>query len=262
VLVPGRVGIPDIRFINREIPIAEIARVLDLKSGANGNIHCWRPESHQHGDRTASVGLHKLSNTVTCFGCAIGTLGPIDLVMEVLGFKNPGEAARWLAERFKVPELPYRLHLVNPERRIFQFGSESPAGLLVHSGLWARLSSTARAMVPVFLELGDPVLGSQNLSVQISYRGLARYTGIVSHNAIADALRELRDIRWLCRLPSQSEPGAKPIRPTATYLVTPRSEGVMELAQFNFAQMRSEITIEKQLRAEAKHQRRKALLTK
>ena len=52
-------GIPDMRFINRSVPIAEIAAALDLRSGQSGNLHCWHPERHQHGDRTASVGIRQ-----------------------------------------------------------------------------------------------------------------------------------------------------------------------------------------------------------
>ncbi|HEY1754188.1 MAG TPA: hypothetical protein VGG72_02245 [Bryobacteraceae bacterium] len=255
-------GVPDIRFINRNIPIADVARELGLRFGANGNIHCWQPESHQHGDRTASVGIRRANNTVKCFGCDIGPLGPIDMVMAVRGFNNPGQAARWIAERFVVPELPPGRHLVEPRRRIFQFGFESSIALLVHSGLWAELSPTSRSIVPVFLELGDPVPGTQNLSIQISYRALARYAGVTSHNAIFAALRELQGIHWLCHLPSHPEPGVRPMRATGTYLVTPKSDELLELAHSNTAQMRSEIDIERKLRAEAKQQRRNTLLTK
>src|SRR5260370_6405980 len=131
--------LPDLRFINRKIPIIDVARVLDLRLGDNGNIHCWRPELHQNGDRTASIGIRKRNNTVKCFGCGIGPLGAIDLVIAVLGLKTAGEAARWIAERFPVPELPRGKHLVQPERRIFQVGFESELGILIRSGLWAAM---------------------------------------------------------------------------------------------------------------------------
>jgi hypothetical protein len=255
-------GVPDIRFINRKIPIAEVARALDLRFGAGGNIHCWHPDSHQQADRTASVGIHKAGNKVKCFGCGVGPLGPVDFVMDVLGLTNPGKAARWLAERFTIPDLPRGRHLVAPERRIFQVGFESHMGLLVRSGLWARLSPTARSIVPVFLELGEPVPGKQNLSIQISYRALARYAGVTSPNAVATALRELQEISWLVPLPSQREPGAALVRATATYLVTPGSDELVELAHSTYAQMRSEIDIEKQLRTEANKQRKQTLTTK
>src|SRR5437588_12362668 len=98
--------VPDLRFINQKVSISEVARALDLRRGSNGKIHCWRPDLHENGDRTASVGIRKINNTVKCFGCEVGPLGPVDLVMTVLGMKNPGEAARWIAERFQVPDLP------------------------------------------------------------------------------------------------------------------------------------------------------------
>ena len=177
-------GVPDLKFINGRIPIREVAEKLGLGIGTNRNIRCWRPEAHQNGDRTASVGIHKATNAVKCFGCGIGPLGVTDFVMSVLGMTNPGEAARWIAERFDVPELPRGRHLVEPTRRIFQFGRESEIGLLVHSSLWAHLSPTARAIVPVMLEFGEQVSGSESRTLQISYRALVRYSGVKSPNAL------------------------------------------------------------------------------
>jgi hypothetical protein len=255
-------GVPDMKFINRKIPIADVARALDLRFGGNGNIHCWRPQLHKQDDRTASVGIKKVNNTVKCFGCGTGPFGPIDLVIEVQGLTNSGTAARWIAARFTVPELTPGRHIVQAERIIFQFGSESHIGFLVHSGLWAQLSTTARSIVPIFLEFGKPASGQQNLSVQISYRALSRYAGIASPNAISAALNELRDIHWLCRLPSKPEPGVRPIRATASYLVTPRSDELVELAQYRSSLMRTEIDDERELRAEERQKRRSALFTK
>lgn len=132
--------VPDLKFINRHIAIIEVARHLDSRRGDNGNIHCWRSEFHQNGDRTASVGIRQTNNTVKCFGCGVGPLGVVDFLMAVLGLKNPGDAARWVADRFDVPEISTRKHIVDPDRRIFQYGSQSDIGLLVHSGLWALMS--------------------------------------------------------------------------------------------------------------------------
>jgi hypothetical protein len=146
-------GVPDLRFINRKVPIHDVAGALDLRLGANGNFHCWRPESHQNGDRTASVGVRKTNNTVKCFGCGIGPLGPVDLVMAVHGLTNPGDAAHWIAERFEVPDLPAGKHLITPVRGIFQVGFEGPIELLVRSSIWTRLSAPARSIIPVLLEL-------------------------------------------------------------------------------------------------------------
>ena len=255
-------SVPDLQFINRKIAIGDVARALELRFGANGHIHCWHPERHQNADRTASVGINKKTNTVKCFGCGLGPLGTVDLVRAVLELTNPGDAGLWVSERFEVPHLPSGKHLVSPERRIFRVGFESDIGLLVHSGLWALLSPTARSLVPVLLELAERQPKKQNYSIQISYRALMRYSGIASPNAVADALGELQNINWLSAMPGQREPGSAPVRKASTYVLTPRSEDLLELADDNFARMRSDVTTERQLRAEERAKRRKALFTK
>jgi hypothetical protein len=252
-------GVPDLRFINRKISISEVAHALDLRFGSNGNIHCWRPELHQNGDRTASVGIRKFNNTVKCFGCDIGPLGPVDLVMAVLGMQNPGAAALWIAAQFKVPELPPGANLVQPERRIVQFGFETDIGLLVHSGLWAMLSRTARALVPVLLEFAERKAGAQTLTIQISFLALSRYGGVSSPNAIATALRQLQEIGWLSIHAGKRQPGCGPVRETSTYLLTPRSDALLEIAHATCAQMPQEIEIERKLRAEARDGRKRAV---
>jgi hypothetical protein len=120
----------------------------------------------------------------------------------------------------------------------------------VQSGLWARISPTARSIVPVLLELGERLPETENRTIQISYRALSQFAGIASPNAIAAALRELRDIHWLHVLPSSLQSGAGPIRDTATYLVTPRSDELLDLANANFKQMRSDVETEKEFRNE------------
>ena len=110
---------------------------------------------------------------------------------------SAGQAARWIAERFQVPELPPGTHLAQPKRLIFEFGKESDIGVLVQSGLWAELSAAARSIIPVLLELAERVPGSQNLKILISYRAIARFSGLASPNAIRDALKELQAIFWL-----------------------------------------------------------------
>jgi len=251
-------SVPDLRFINRKIAIREIARALELTFGADGNIHCWRPELHQNRDRTASVGIRKVNNTVKCFGCGLGPFGPVDLVMSVLGLANPGEAARWIAERFQVPQHAAGRHLVNPPRRICQYGSETEIGVLVRSGLWAQLSRAAHSLVPVFLELAETNPETKSRGVQISYRALARYSGVVSPNAVAAALRELQEIHWLTIASGLREFGPGPVRDTSNYLITPRSDELLELAHANYARFRDDIENERKLRAEARAQRSKA----
>ena len=232
-------AVPDLRFINRRIPVSDVARALDLRLGGNGNIHCWRPEHHQNGDRTASVGIRKTNNTVKCFGCDIGPLGVVDLVMVVLDMKNPGDAARWIAARFDVPEISVGEHVVDPGRRIFPYGRDGDLGALIHSGIWARLSPSARALAPVLLELAEQVDGMR--VVTISFRAITRYSGVVSPNALSAALQELEQIHFLSIVAGRREPDSGPVRTASTYVLTPRSDELMELANANYKQIREEI---------------------
>ncbi len=62
--MPHNGRIPDMRFINRELPIADVARALDRRLDGASRIHCWHSERHQHGDRTALVGIRRRNNTV------------------------------------------------------------------------------------------------------------------------------------------------------------------------------------------------------
>src|SRR6185369_15788329 len=97
----------DMRFINRELPIAEIAHALHLRFDGDRKIHCWHPERHKNSDRTASVGIRPGNNTVKCFGCDTRPIGPIDLVMDVLSMSSAANAALWIvAAGFNVPAIP------------------------------------------------------------------------------------------------------------------------------------------------------------
>ena len=84
------------RYINREVRIREVAHALDFKFDGRSKIHCWHPDRHKHGDRTASVGIRTSNNTVKCFGCVSKPMGPIDLVMDVLD-TAAADAALWIA---------------------------------------------------------------------------------------------------------------------------------------------------------------------
>ena len=252
-------GVPDLRYINKRIAVADIARALDLRFGDNGLIHCWHPDRHQHGDRTASVGIRSTNNTVKCFGCGEGPFGPADLVMNALGLANPGDAACWIANRFDVPYLPPGKHLVQPPRHIFQYGHEDDIGLLVFSGIWAKLSPPARSLVPVLLNLADHDGETHSLRARLSYRALSRYSGIVSPNAIKKAIEELQQIGWLSAVASPRTADSAPMRETAVYLIAPRSDDLVELANAQYAQQRSEVEIERKIRADTKARRRRGI---
>src|SRR5215472_17497210 len=103
-------GIPDFKWINRFLPIADVARKLGIRFGERGMIHCWHPERHQHGDRTPSASIRPKNDTIRCFGCGTRPLSVVDLVMDARGLCVT-DAARWLNENFEIRRIPPRKHL-------------------------------------------------------------------------------------------------------------------------------------------------------
>jgi hypothetical protein len=242
------------RFINREVPVAEVARALDLRLDGARKIHCWHPDRHKNGDRTASVGIRASNNTVKCFGCDSRPMGPVDLVMEVHGMASPADAALWIAERFTVPSIPARKRLTETDRRRDRVGYERGLGMLIRSGLWARLSAPAQTIAAVLLgfgEKGGPL--DEALRVQMAYRTLARYSGVQSHNAIRKGLVELNEIGFLILPPGA--PSRCLDRQSGTYIVTPNSRELWELAQTRARQTQQEIAVEVELRRRQRTER-------
>jgi hypothetical protein len=241
------------KYINRKVPIVEVARALGLRLDDAGKIHCWYPDRHQHGDRTASVGIRASNNTVKCFGCDSKPMGPIDMVMDVLGV-GPADAALWIAERFTVPSIPARKRLADWNGRRDRVGYERGLGLLIRSGLWARLSAPAQAVAPVLLEFGEKErLLDETLRVKMAYRTLARYSGVQSHNAIRKGLVELAEVGFLILPPAGA--AASIDRQTAAYTVTPNSQALWELAQTTARQTQQEIDAEIELRKRQRAER-------
>jgi hypothetical protein len=241
--------LPDLRFINRYVPIADIARSLDLKFGSPGTIHCWRPDRHQHQDRTPSVGIQRVSNKVRCFVCDEASLGPIDLVMNVLSM-GPREAGIWIAQRFPVKSLPKRRENDHVERD--RYGFESDLGLLIRSGLWSKLCPAARCIATVFVEFKKEDNERQLPYVRMSYKAIARYSGIASPNSISKALKELAAMGWLRYRPFG---GSGLIRKTTEYELTPHSDELRELANAEASEFRRIIEAERQMRAAARGDR-------
>jgi hypothetical protein len=253
---PRNGGIPDLGWINRSLPIADVAKALDLRFGQGGMVHCWHPEKHQNGDQTPSVGVRKATNRVKCFGCGSPTMSVVDLVRDRLGV-DVAEAARWIAGHFDVPQIPKRRHL-EPDRplRWCDVGHEEPIELLVKSGVWAGLSPQAQRVAPVLLCLAAKE-DRDTFRIQISDRALMRYSGVKSFSSVGKAKRQLEEIEWLECLPSDGPGGA--MRPVSAYRLTPYSDGLMELANVIAAQNREEIAAERQMRKQQRHARRQAL---
>jgi hypothetical protein len=245
--------IPDMGYINRKVPIVEVARALDLRLDGSGKIHCWHPDRHKNGDRTASVGIRTTNNTVKCFGCDFRPIGPIDLVMDVRAV-SAVEAALWIAGKFSVPMIPAGKRLEGPDHRRDRFGYDQGLGLLVKSGLWGTLSEAARSVAPVLLEMSEKNEPTdQESSIQLSYAGLHRYSGISSPNSVRKALVELEEIGFLV-LPEAGF-GRSPERRAARYIVTPNSDALTELAHAFSAQRRAEVAAERELRDRLRKQK-------
>jgi hypothetical protein len=249
------------RFINRQLPIAEVAGALDLRFDGAKKIHCWHPERHKNGDSNASVGIRTSNNTVKCFGCDSRPMGPIDLTMDVRGLASGADAALWIAGKFNVPMIPAGKRLQEPERSRFRFGYESGLDLLIRSGLWSTLSAPAQSIAAVFSSMsdkGEPT--AQEATIRLSYAGIKRYCGVTSPNAIRRGLLELGEIGFL-RLP-EAGLHRSPLRGAATYIVTPNSEELMELAHAFASQMRTEIEAERELRARRRKEKAREWIQK
>ena len=234
------------RFINRKVPISDVARLLDLRFEGSTKIHCWHQDQHKNGDRTASVGIRPKNNTVKCFGCGFGPAGPIDLVIDVQQL-SAADSALWIAERFAVPTIPAGKRLEEPQRWRDRFGYDQGLGLLVKSGLYGRLSEAARSIAPVLMEMSEKDKETdQQSKIQISYVAISRFSGIRSPNAVRKALVELHEIGFL--VPAGANVRRSPTREVSRYIVTPNSEILVENAHLFSSQLRSEIAAERELR--------------
>ncbi len=193
-----RESLPNMNFIRREIPIADVAEALGIRVTGRNGAHCWRVGAHQNGDRTASMSFHR--NRVQCHVCDPRAMSTIDLVIkfqELDPSRGLKEATEWICARWSVPMIPKNVKLARRER-----WATSPVGRssfpledFIRSGVWAALDDPARAVLPVlfcFAERG---------TVCVSYRGLARYSGLGSFTTIAKAFQQLKRLGILEALP-------------------------------------------------------------
>ena len=244
---------PDFDYIRNRVSIRDVARQLELD--VQGKMtRCWRPDGHQHGDRTPSVGLNVRGNTARCFVCDPRSLSTIDLVISVLGV-DVKSAARWIAERFQVPNLPKGKHLESrsrwPER--FRIGAGEPrTAILVRSGIWALLAPRQHSILPVL----DTFTPPGETKVRISYRGIARYAKVGSHSTISSAIHRFQSLHFLRKVRSSTENG---FRSCGEYEWSLDNPSFLEMAVAQEKKQREEIEAERSLRAEARARRRDAL---
>lgn len=233
---------PDFAYIRKAVPIRAVAEALGLRIVGN-TVQCWRPENHQHGDRTPSVGLSTRRNLARCFVCDAHALSPIDLVMSVRGVELR-DAVRWIIARFGVPPAPKGRHIQHsgrwPERfRTGASGSRHEA--LVRSGLWASLTPCQRSLIPVLETFADPLTHK----AKISYRGMMRYAGLRSQSTVSIALKRFCALHFL-RVESNRD--GEGLRACNTYELCFDDAEFLSLANECFQRHREEIERERELR--------------
>jgi len=244
-----RATVPDLAYIRDRIPIREVAIELGLEIRSN-QVRCWRPEAHQHGDRTPSVGLEVKRNKAKCFVCDSLPLSPIDLVMDVL-HKDISGAVEWFLQRYEIPNIPKRKRTDSQQRwpeRVRVGTGTSRLESLVRYGIWAATLSASQQSVLVVLDVF-----SDGNTVTISYRGLIRYTGIRSQSTISTALKRLRNLRVL--QPKQQENDEAGLRACGSYQWTMDEPEFHWFVAKTYEKHRNEIELEGNLRARARSQK-------
>lgn len=233
-------GIPDIQFIKKHVPIADVARALDIRVLGNA-AHCWRPESHEHGDRTPSVWFSRKSNKGKCMVCDRFTWSNIDLVQSVIGC-DTAAAVNWIAERFNVPRIPKR----RPRRSVVvpgRVGCGSPVQQLMRSGVFAKLSHATKALLFMLIEFCD------DDTARLSYRMLQRISGISSRRTIKMGLVTLEEIGLLKIKRSHGTDRLKAIN---GYRLTWDDANLQRLMADTYETTSREIAAEKKLREEVR----------
>jgi hypothetical protein len=244
---------PDISWIKKNVSVLAVARMLGLPI-RHRRAKCWRPENHAHGDADPSLCFYERKNRVRCFVCdPIGGHSCVDLVMGFLGI-NVGEAVRWIAERFRVPNIkpgrPVGHRAGGPAPyRVGVHGSEWE--VVVRSGMWGAMSAAERSILVVLDYFKDRESGL----TCISYRAIKRYSGVKKMANISLALKELKKMHALLGAPSQR---IGVTRECSAYRVTIDDPKFLELCDFIYTSARQEIAQEREYRSSQKRERQKA----
>ncbi len=250
------VPLPDCEYIRKSVPIRDVARELGLRVAGN-MVHCWRPDRHEHADRTASVGLDQRRNRAKCFVCDARALSPIDLVMRVRNTDLRG-ALRWITSRYDIPPAPKGRHLNTTARwsdrfRIGASGFQLEG--LVRSGIWASLSPAQCKIIPVLFAFSDGSTGR----VTISYRGLMRYSGVQSQSTISSALKRFRSQGFLRIEPRIDAEG---FRDCNTYVLCLNDPAFVELANNTYQLQEEVICQERKLRKIERQKKKLSVLAR
>jgi hypothetical protein len=243
--------VPDLQAAKR-IPIDRVADELGLERYGH-TLRCWRPERHQHGDRTPSVGIWARKNRMKCFVCDARALSTVDLVSSVLGLKT-FEALLWLANRFDIPTVPKGRHVKRRgESAPFRVGvSGNRLEAIVRSGLLAQMGDCEVRVLLVLDTFTDREIGCTRLS----YAGLRRFAGIASNQSISRSLQRLRNVG---AIEIEHGRGGDGLATCNSYRLTLESTRLLSLVHDCFVTTRKEVETERAVRERARRQRAKAI---
>lgn len=178
--------LPDIRAA-KLIPIELVVDGLGLDR-EDKRFHCWRPDAHEHDDRTASASIWQRRNRVRCHRCDTRALSTVDLVMAVLDLP-PLAALEWLADRFQLPRIRAK---PGPQPRPRFTRSRACVGgrleNLIRSGVFAELSSVAVRILNAIDAHTDPLT---HTAEDLDYAALGVLAGVAKESRIAKAIRQL-----------------------------------------------------------------------
>jgi hypothetical protein len=239
-------GVPDLAFAKSRISIEQVADALNLERHGR-QIRCWRPEKHEHGDRTPSVGIDRRRNRAKCFRCDAKQLSTVDLVQSVLGL-DTYRALLWLDEHFEISRIQPEARRKRPDTPLRVGVSGSCFELAVYSGLFAEMNAAEVRLLLVLDVFTDRLTGVAFLS----YRGLRRYAGIGSDATLCRSLRRLKNLGAVEIIRGRGGDGL----PTCNgYRLTLGDASFVAFANDCLASFRREIETERQLRAQSRRQR-------
>ena len=243
---------PDAAWIKKHVPVLEVGRALRLDIRYK-RARCWRPENHRHGDADPSLHFYERGNRVRCFVCDMrGGHSNIDLVMGVLRISF-GEAVRWIAERFAVPNiklgrplghrsgnavLPYRVGVNGSEFEV-----------LVRSGMFGQFSPADRSILVTLANFRDP----DSRLTRMSYAAIGRYAGVGSSATVSGSLKRLARLHAI-----QIHRGARigVTRECSAYRVTLDDPKFLDLCNEVYGINRDQIAQERSYRRELRSKRR------
>ena len=206
---------PDVAWIKKNVPVLEVAKALGLRI-RHRRAKCWRPENHTHGDAEPSLHFHERKNRVRCFVCDMrGGHSNVDLVMGVLDLTF-GEAVRWIAERFPVPNVKVGRPVGSRAAQAapYRVGVHGSAWeVIIRSGMWGALSAAERSILMVL----DYFKDSETGITRMSYRAIMRYSGVAKMANVSSAIKEFRKMHAAQAIPG---PRIGVTRECSSYRVT------------------------------------------